>query len=198
MWAGDIRVSCMQLAMLLQGVKIVTLHPNRHGSHEVDFWSLDQTNKQTNKVNFGWISKLFQIFGSMWADDIRVACMQLAMLLQGVKIDTLPPNRHGSHEVEQELVVSEAARILFHGVTTYSPSHMTKIWFTRNLLNSLLLLPFVLLAIMGETIAFCVFRYSLWWNIAKYPWLTFPPSCLCLPAGYGNTGCGVFKRGVQN
>ena len=93
--------------------------------------------------------KLFQIFGSMWADDIRVACMQLAMLLQGVKIDTLPPNRHGSHEVEQELVVSEAARILFHGVTTYSPSHMTKIWFTRNLLNSLLLLPFVLSAITG-------------------------------------------------
>ena len=49
----------------------------------------------------------------MWADDIRVAYMQLAMLLQGVKIDTLPPNRHGSHEVEQELVVSEAVRLLF-------------------------------------------------------------------------------------
>ena len=70
----------------------------------------------------------------MWYySDIRLACMQLAMLLQGVKIDTLPPNRHGSHEVEQELVVSEAARILlFHGVTTYSPSHMTKLWFIRN------------------------------------------------------------------
>ena len=83
-------------------------------SHEVDFCSLDRTNKQTYKQSQFWMNfKSILNFGPMWADDIRVACMQLAMLLQGVKIDTLPPNRHGSHEVEQELVVSEAVRILF-------------------------------------------------------------------------------------
>ena len=67
--------------------------------------------KQTNeRTQFGLISKLFLIFGSMWAGNIRVPCMQLVMLLQGVKIVTLPPNWHGSHEVHCCVFIS---RILY-------------------------------------------------------------------------------------
>ena len=74
---------------------------------------IKQKNKQTKSILDGFKNDFKFLDQCGYYSDIRLACMQLAMLLQGVKIDTLPPNRHGSHEVQQEFVVSEAARIIF-------------------------------------------------------------------------------------